>query len=348
LTCANALSCVTRIDPVAVRHTHSRPQVTGNCHLFFALNSYETIHRQIACRLIIGGPIGIRLHGTKRPVVLRLVTPSILPVLLGCSFAGFWISLAQTTDAPLLQFEVASVKPAAPGVRKGSMRGGPGSDDPGQITIVSYPLQRLVLYAYNLRDDQLKAPEWMQSEMYDIAAKVPPGATPAQARTMLANLLRARLRLTVHHETADRTVYDLTVAPGGPKMKVSVSIRPEHVGAVFAPPNLQRGADGFPELPADYVLKLGVVTIRNSDHAKTVAIVESMSSFAEHLTRHIRQPVFDKTGLTGTYDFQFIWDPDAPASASFEKALGLKLERHKAPVDTLVIDRAEKKPVENN
>lgn len=272
----------------------------------------------------------IGLHGTKRPVVL----------------AGFWISRAQTSDA-LLEFEVASVKPAAPGVRKGSMRGGPGSDDPGQITIVSYPLQRLILYAHSLRDDQLKAPEWMQSEMYDIAAKVPPGTTADQARTMLANLLRTRLQMTFHRETVDRTVYDLTIAPGGPKMKVSVSIRPEHEGAVFAPPNLQRGADGFPELPADYVLKLGAVTIKNSDQAKTVALAESMSSFAEHLIRHIHQPVFDKTGLTATYDFQFIWDPDAPASGPFEKALGLKLERHKTPVDILVIDHAEKKPVEN-
>jgi len=89
------------------------------------------------------------------------------------------------------------------------------------------------------------------------------------------------------------------------------------------------------------------VTIENSGQAKTVAMAESMSNFAEHLIRHIHQPVFDKTGLTGTYDFQFIWDPDAPASAPFEKALGLKLDRHKAPVDILVIDHAEKKPVEN-
>jgi len=133
----------------------------------------------------------------------------------------------------MLEFEVASVKPAAPGVRKGSMRGGPGSGDPGQFTIVSYPLQRLILFAHSLRDDQLKAPEWMQSEMYDIVAKVPPGATAGQARIMLADLLRARFQMTFHHETVDRTVYDLSVAPGGPKMKVSVSIRPEQVGALL-------------------------------------------------------------------------------------------------------------------
>ena len=70
-----------------------------------------------------------------------------------------------------------------------------------------------------------------------------------------------------------------------------------------------------------------------------------------------------KTGLTEKYDFSMplLFPPRAPsASATFdnsssdadlasvlERDLGLKLERKKGPVDTLVIDHLEKVPAED-
>jgi uncharacterized protein (TIGR03435 family) len=43
------------------------------------------------------------------------------------------------------------------------------------------------------------------------------------------------------------------------------------------------------------------------------------------------------------------WVPDVAGSLSesLEKGLGLRLEKKKAPVETLVIDHAERKPLEN-
>ena len=77
------------------------------------------------------------------------------------------------------------------------------------------------------------------------------------------------------------------------------------------------------------------------------------------------RPVLDMTGLKGTYDFSLRLDilegltngdsdnkpkvADWSTSSIFtdiEKQLGLKLEADRAPVDTLVIDHAEK-PSEN-
>ena len=67
--------------------------------------------------------------------------------------------------------------------------------------------------------------------------------------------------------------------------------------------------------------------------------------------------MLDKTGLRGSYDFRLNWTPDfggppAPDSNSvdiftaLQEQLGLKLEPHRAPIEFIVIDHAEK-PSEN-
>lgn len=67
----------------------------------------------------------------------------------------------------------------------------------------------------------------------------------------------------------------------------------------------------------------------------------------------------DSTGLTGTYDFVLTWkgtnrnsnpadnDPVPTLEQAIEDQLGLKLEPKKGQVDMLVIDHAQKNPIEN-
>ena len=56
----------------------------------------------------------------------------------------------------------------------------------------------------------------------------------------------------------------------------------------------------------------------------------------------------DRTGLTGRFDYDLTWTPQAldPGAESsltaVREQLGLRLESTKAPVDVLVIDAAEK------
>lgn len=70
---------------------------------------------------------------------------------------------------------------------------------------------------------------------------------------------------------------------------------------------------------------------------------------------NVDRPVIDKTGLTGTYDYELEWDDDTAAGAdagtisvftAFQEQLGLRLQPTKAPVQVLIIDHAEK-PSEN-
>jgi uncharacterized protein (TIGR03435 family) len=71
------------------------------------------------------------------------------------------------------------------------------------------------------------------------------------------------------------------------------------------------------------------------------------------------RPVIDLTGLKGLYDFTldlsglgFGGNPPQDTSApsiftTVQENLGLRLEAQKAPIEILVIDRAEKTPTAN-
>jgi uncharacterized protein (TIGR03435 family) len=100
-------------------------------------------------------------------------------------------------------FEVASVKQAAPsnGPVRSSMRGGPGTSDPGRITYTNVTLMSVLLRAYEVKSYQASGPDWLSSERYDIAAEIPPGATKEQFNLMLQRLLADRVHLALHHET---------------------------------------------------------------------------------------------------------------------------------------------------
>jgi uncharacterized protein (TIGR03435 family) len=65
--------------------------------------------------------------------------------------------------------------------------------------------------------------------------------------------------------------------------------------------------------------------------------------------------IVDKTGLTGRYDIQLKWTPNASQEATdqglsiftaLEEQLGLKLVASKGPVDAIVVEHVER-PTEN-
>ena len=76
----------------------------------------------------------------------------------------------------------------------------------------------------------------------------------------------------------------------------------------------------------------------------------SMPQLTDRLSGWLGRPVVDRTGLHGAFDFEFrTGNDDSEAEAdvassilSSMKGIGLKLEPGKGPVDTVVIDHAEK------
>lgn len=145
----------------------------------------------------------------------RGITFVTLPILAGL-FNAPLIS-AQSAGNPT--FEVASVRLAAPRQLGVLRSGGPGTPDPGQITWNGATMKALLTTAYDVKQYQLIGPSWLDSERYDITAKVDPGATRDQVNVMFQNLLAERFGVVVHRESKEFPVSDLVAAKGGIKLK---------------------------------------------------------------------------------------------------------------------------------
>jgi len=279
-------------------------------------------------------------------------------------------------DEPLPpSFEAASVKPYEQDRGLGPLRGGPGTSSPGQLSGTA-SLKAVLMRAYALKEYQVSGPGWIDAMRYEIAAKIPAGATRAQVALMLQSLLAERFRLATHRETRELAVYTLVVAKGGPKLKESGSDNPSPAeDATRFSPKLTKGADGFPDMAkGETIPRSYEVVVGGSDGLmyKLWARRETMEQLADRLSAQLNRPVVDSTDLKDRYDFALTWTmenggagvprtgppPDmidmhsAPilsdASLSIFTALqaqlGLKLEPRRRPLEMLIVDKAEKVP----
>jgi uncharacterized protein (TIGR03435 family) len=258
-------------------------------------------------------------------------------------------------------FEAASIKPAA---LRGSVRmqGGPRTSDPGRIRYSGMNLRYLVMAAYRIGSFQLSAPAWLDGKTFDVDATLPPGATRAQLRGMLENLLIERFRLAFHREQRVMPTYTLIVGKNGPQLKLSAENSANTTDDDFdplppGPPNeLETDSEGYPMVPAREGSWL--VALRNG-HARMHQLNASMRDLAALLSKQLGRPVTDAIGLQGRYEFTLTWMAGVPAAdgatgdvgpdlaTALQQQLGLKLEASKGPVEVLVIDHLEKDPLRN-
>ena len=231
-------------------------------------------------------------------------------------------------------FEVASIKPSEPPAAMGPRRigavGGPGTEDPGRVTYFGATLRMLLMNAYDVKRFQISGSAALDSERYDIVAKVPKDSSKEQVRLMLQNLLEERFKLVLHRETKELPAYELLVAKGGPKFKESAP-PPESAdaapkpgesaaGGPSSPPppppppppggpmKLSMDKDGFPQLPPGMAGKN--FTIMMPGRAMMVSNGQTMAAFADMLSGQLDRPVVDLTGLKGKYDFKLQFLPE--------------------------------------
>jgi uncharacterized protein (TIGR03435 family) len=251
------------------------------------------------------------------------------------------LAAAQAPDAqPLPQFEVATIKRSAPVVdgRLTVTMGG----DPGRIDYQGLPLRILLSRAFNVKDDQISGPDWLDTERFDVTAKIPPSVSRDRVPAMLQALLVERFKIVSHQDKKEMGIYALVVGKNGLKLKEVAE--PAGAGRLF---------------------------VRNGH----VEMEGTLSSLADQISRQVDRPVFDRTGLKASYDIHLEWMPEPGQGSLFkglpsppsqpgaegaspertgpslftaiQEQLGLKLESRKAPVDIVVIDRIQKVPAEN-
>jgi len=235
------------------------------------------------------------------------------------------VCLAQAPPA----FEVASVKPSAPGGRGGIVRTLPGNQT---YFVNNMPLRAIMTVAYSVTDRQISGgPAWIGTEPFDITAKAARPCTTDELHVLLQRLLEDRFQLKVRHEIREMSVWALVVDKGGTKL-------PPHDPADIDHPPLGSGPN------------------RRGLGGRSV----NMTYFAFVLSRLLERNVIDRTGLPGYYDISldFARDPLAGARpeggepapptdgpdvfSALREQLGLRLESTKGPVEFLVVEHAQK------
>jgi uncharacterized protein (TIGR03435 family) len=249
---------------------------------------------------------------------------------------------AAILPAPPPAFEVASIRPSAPGTQHS------GTVQNGRIDWRADLLRTLIFVAWNIggSNDMLVGPKFLESAKFDIVAKAAAQQIDDEdLRPMLRALLVERFKMATHIETRPVTVFTLTAVK--PKLqRADTSRRSE---CKEGP-----GDDGKdPRVANPLVNRL--VTCRNATMAQ---LAEWFQGFGRG---YVESSVVEDTGLNGAYDFTLSFsgsdmlqgggNADPPGALSLFDAisqqLGLRLERQKRPVPVLVIDHIEEKPTDN-
>jgi uncharacterized protein (TIGR03435 family) len=244
--------------------------------------------------------------------------------------------LAQTTFAPV--FEVSTVK-----VNRSGDSGSESSFSNGRFTATNVTLKNLMEYsAFGLPGARIVGgPKWIDSERFDIEAKVDSAAAAAieklsreqgriASHAMFQRLLTDRFKLTTHWETREMPVYALVVAKNGPR--------------------LQKAAR--PDAGADTSASTGRLT------ANEITMDGLARTLTQEMADELGRVVVDRTGIQGKYDVKLRWTPATESGSgsadngtapdtgpslftAIQEQLGLKLESSKGPVEVLIVDHAE-------
>jgi uncharacterized protein (TIGR03435 family) len=263
------------------------------------------------------------------------------------------VSNHNAPPARTLAFDVASIKPIAPGGRPTA--GWVGEQNrPDGVEFAYQSLTELLCYAYGYKslrfDGQVTGvPAWAETQRYDIQAKIA-SADMAEFQklgkdeqeqwreAMMQSLLAERFHLTIHRGSKQIPIYELVVAKGGIKMQ-DAATDPN-------PTQLGKGDDGKP-----------LSTLRMLKDT-SVWQAESMEMLTVWLTQpaaQVGRPVLNKTGLTGAYNFTLDWSiysahaaaslsPEDDATSIFTALgkIGLKLQPSTGSMETIIIDHVDK------
>jgi bla regulator protein blaR1 len=263
-----------------------------------------------------------------------------------------------------MSFDVVSVKeskPQAPSHLKA---------EHGRLS-ANLTLFGYIEFAYDLwpSPEQIDAmfahvPKWVSTDNFEIDAVAEGDPTKDQMRLMVQALLADRFRMQVHTVSAEAPVLALILEGTG---ATGPKLRPHSEGTpcdVHPPSQNSRGEEAVGAFPSacEELMAIskphGVILVacRNT----TLGEIAAFLSLAGRLGR----PVVDQTRLSGRFDFTLEFTPqsrippppgqdvqaDGFAPTTIEDALreqlGLKLKPTKAPLDTLIVDHAER-PREN-
>jgi uncharacterized protein (TIGR03435 family) len=264
---------------------------------------------------------------------------------------------------PELEFEVATIKPAADSepVRGIRLTG-------SQISLMSFSLQELLTRAWEFPTGAMlgNRPDWLGQTRYSLQLKLPAGVDAralSQDSELFDEMLRKLLtdRFQMKYHWGEQTIPDAYVLLAGtPRMKK-------------ADPNSRSFCKfGPPEGEKD--VRTADSAFNGEFHCQNVTMDQFADLAQAVANAEIKYRVPNKTGLAGSYDFTLYFtttrklrtDATAAEAAAkqsgdataapveglsiedaFRKELGLKLEKQPGNFPALVLDHVEQTPTEN-
>jgi uncharacterized protein (TIGR03435 family) len=290
--------------------------------------------------------------------VVRVLMAAAISILVGMALGEIQ---AQPRSTDHLSFEVAACKlneRANP--RMGRLQFLPT----GRFVASNLPLYFVVATAWNLppinQSSRLSgAPEWLQSESYEIeaiaeksmiAAGMPAKARADRMKLMLRSLLEDRFKLTMRNEMREMPVYAIMASRKGVRLPKAKLEEKDCAGSAFS-------LDGV----SCHSLQGGVT---RGIHGEAV----DLGDFAIWIENWTDRPVVDRTGLKGLFNIQTEgWVPTQPvlpansttigsdgaanesdrqSLSSVLAKLGLRIESQRALVEVFVIEHIQR-PTEN-
>jgi uncharacterized protein (TIGR03435 family) len=240
----------------------------------------------------------------------------IIRLILGVTLA--YVAWSQDSNP---EFEVATIKRSDPNYDAGQM-----IRDPRLVAIAHASIQNLMAQAFRIKNFQISGPGWLDTDRFDIIARIPEGATQDQLPAMLQALLRDRFGLAFHKEQRRMIAYVLRPKKGAARSKT---------------------------------LNTPIGDIRTTKGAARLRLSGNLTLpyFAGLLSNMVDRPVVDMTDLEGVYRVDLEWSADsatgdesdgsASLSAALQEKLGLYLETRKTLVDQYVIEYVDRVPTEN-
>ena len=229
-----------------------------------------------------------------------------------------------------------------------------------QVEAIAYPVRSLIAAAYGATRIE-GAPDWTNRERYDIRARAPRPSSRQEMLQMLQTLLAERFQLKARRETRTMDTYGLVFAKGDNSLGSGM-----HPVKVDCETNtITDGPDSglFPgvERPRCGTVAVGITMVSGPVLSRNRYAGFTMQRLADSFSGAAGRPVFDRTGLTGTFDVQLNYIRENPPGPWFserregapmpdgvsfrdaiKQQLALDLRSERGPVEFLVIDAIER------
>lgn len=263
-------------------------------------------------------------------------------------------------------YEVATIKPSQPDTQRISIQGMPDG-----LRMENVELSMIIKNAYGANSDAqlIGGPQALLERHFDVQTKIDANdATQLKALSqddrqrrmalMMQALLRDRFHLKMHVETRELPIYVLVVAKGGPKLQPTAPAAPEPAAEPGTEAKPQEMPDQLPHRPKQGTMMMRITSTK-AEMSMSGGTMERLAQMLTVWESAEGRVVFDRTGLTGKYDWHLEWTPegmgmaqkgadgsapdsDAPGLfTALQEQLGLKLEPQKGQVQVVVIDHLE-------